>query len=66
MTRSCWRCGSVLPDWETHNVCEACDHELYDEQIAVTEAQIAESENEAYEKWCDEQSALSEKERSTG
>ena len=62
MTRSCWRCGSALPDWETHNVCEACDHELYDEQTAEIEAQRSESEDEAYEKWCAEQSALSEKE----
>ena len=53
----CQRCGQILPDWETHDICEACDREIYDETANI-EAEIAKSEADAYEKWCYEQSQI--------
>ena len=55
MNKYCQRCGQDMPNWETHDICEACDHELYDEQTSNIESEIARSGAEAYEKWCYEQ-----------
>ncbi len=55
MVKHCQRCYSEMPGWETHDICEACDHELYDEQTTNIEQAIGRAEAEAYENWCSEQ-----------
>jgi len=52
MVKHCQRCDTEMPDYETHDICEACDHELYDGQTANIESEIARDTAEAYEKWC--------------
>jgi len=49
-----------MPDYDVHDICEACDHELYDIQQAEIQQEISHAEAEAYEHYCWEQSQIHE------
>jgi hypothetical protein len=59
--RYCERCDAEMPDYEVCNICEACDHELYN--LSKVEQERGKAESEDYERYCEEQQSTIDQSR---